>query len=159
MDRGHSADARAVGKAKAMDLILTGRMMDAAEAERTGLVARVVPAANVMEEAMKVAETIASMSLPAAIAAKEAVNRAFETPLAEGIKFERRRFHALFSTVTVRKAWRLSWRSACRNSRIDEICIKVAAAPGRKMAPAGKIWRTEACALMKPDYQSTKPTK
>ena len=89
----------AVGKAKAMDLILTGRRMDAAEAERAGLVARVVPAANLMEEAMKVAETIAAMSLPAVLAAKEAVNRAFETSLAEGVRFERRVFHALFSTL------------------------------------------------------------
>jgi enoyl-CoA hydratase len=89
---------RAVGKAKAMDLILTGRMMDAAEAERAGLVARLVPAASLIDEAMKIAETIAAMSLPAVIAAKEAVNRAFETPLAEGIRFERRLFHALFST-------------------------------------------------------------
>ena len=89
---------RAVGKAKAMDLILTGRMMDAVEAERAGLVSRVVPAASLMDEAMKLAETIAAMSLPALIAAKEAVNRAFETPLAEGIRFERRVFHALFAT-------------------------------------------------------------
>ena len=89
---------RAVGKAKAMDLILTGRMMDAAEAEKSGLVARVVPAASLLEEAMKVAETIATMSLPAAVAAKEAVNRAFEVPLAEGVLFERRVFHALFAT-------------------------------------------------------------
>src|SRR5207253_10409601 len=88
----------AVGKAKAMDLILTGRMMDAAEAERAGLVARVVPAASLMEEAMKVATTIASMSLPAVLAAKEAVNRSFETSLAEGVRFERRIFHALFAT-------------------------------------------------------------
>src|SRR5262252_7611613 len=89
---------RAVGKAKAMDLILTGRMMDAAEAERAGLVARVVPAASLMEEAMKVAETIAAMSLPSVLSAKEAVNRAFESPLAEGLRFERRVFHALFAT-------------------------------------------------------------
>ena len=89
---------RAIGKAKAMDLILTGRRMDAAEAERAGLVARVVSAARLMEEAMKVAETIAAMSLPAVLAAKEAVNRAFETSLAEGVRFERRVFHALFST-------------------------------------------------------------
>src|SRR5438552_4918792 len=88
----------AVGKAKAMDLILTGRMMDAAEAERAGLVARVVPAANLLEEAMKIAETIAAMSLPAVLAAKEAVNRAFETSLAEGVRFERRMFHSLFAT-------------------------------------------------------------
>jgi enoyl-CoA hydratase len=89
---------RAVGKAKAMDLILTGRMMDAAEAERSGLVARVVPAASLMEEAMKVAETIAAMSQPSLLAAKEAVNRSFETSLAEGVRFERRVFHALFAT-------------------------------------------------------------
>jgi enoyl-CoA hydratase len=89
---------RAVGKAKAMDLILTGRMMDAAEAERSGLVARVVPAANLMDEAMKAAETIAAMSLPSVLAAKEAVNRSFETSLAEGALFERRVFHALFAT-------------------------------------------------------------
>ena len=88
----------AVGKAKAMDLILTGRMMDAAEAERAGLVARVVPAANLMEEAMKIAETIAGMGLPSVYAAKESVNRAFETSLAEGARFERRVFQALFAT-------------------------------------------------------------
>src|SRR5947207_1492776 len=89
---------RAVGKAKAMDLSLTGRMMDAAEAERSGLVARVVPTANLMDEAMKAAETIAGMSLIAVMTAKEAVNRAFETTLAEGIRFERRTFQALFAT-------------------------------------------------------------
>src|SRR5262245_27075748 len=90
--------AHAVGKAKAMDLILTSRMMDAAEGERTGLVARVVPAAQLMDEAMKCAETIASMGLPSVYAAKESVNRAFETSLAEGIRFERRVFQALFAT-------------------------------------------------------------
>ena len=89
---------RAVGKAKAMDLCLTGRMMDAAEAERSGLVARVVPAAELMAEALKMAEAIAAMSLPSVIAAKESVNRAFETTLAEGIRFERRAFHPLFAT-------------------------------------------------------------
>jgi enoyl-CoA hydratase len=89
---------RAVGKAKAMDLILTGRMMDAAEAQTSGLVARVVPAANLMDEAMKVADTIANMSLPSVLAAKEAVNRAFESGLSEGVIFERRIFHALFAT-------------------------------------------------------------
>ncbi|HEY4775264.1 MAG TPA: enoyl-CoA hydratase [Xanthobacteraceae bacterium] len=89
---------RAVGKAKAMDLILTGRMMDAQEAERAGLVARVVPLAQLMDETMNAAETIAAMSLPALMAAKEAVNRAFETSLAEGVRFERRVFHALFAT-------------------------------------------------------------
>jgi len=90
--------ARAVGKAKAMDLCLTGRMMDAAEAERSGLVARVVPAANLIDEAMKAAETVAGMSLPALIAAKESINAAFETTLAEGIRLERRAFHPLFAT-------------------------------------------------------------
>ncbi len=89
---------RAVGKAKAMDLILTGRMMDADEAEKSGLVARVVPAAELMDEAMKVAETIAGMSLPSVLSAKEAVNRAFEGSLAEGVVFERRAFHSLFAT-------------------------------------------------------------
>jgi enoyl-CoA hydratase len=90
---------RAVGKAKAMDICLTGRMMDAAEAERSGLVARVVPAASLMDEALKVAETIASMSLPVLMIAKESVNRAFETTLAEGMRFERRVFHSLFATA------------------------------------------------------------
>ena len=89
---------RAVGKAKAMDLCLTGRMMDAQEAERSGLVARVVPAASLMDEAMKAAETIASMSLPSVMLAKESINRAFETTLAEGNRFERRVFHSLFAT-------------------------------------------------------------
>ncbi len=90
--------ARAVGKVKAMDMILTGRMMDATEAERSGLVSRVVPAASLMDEAMKVAETIAGMSLPSVLAGKEAVNTAFETSLAEGTRFERRIFHSLFAT-------------------------------------------------------------
>jgi len=89
---------RAVGKAKAMDLILTGRMMDAAEAERAGLVARVVPLASLMDEAIKAAEAIAATSLPSVMIAKEAVNRAFETSLTEGIRFERRVFHSLFAT-------------------------------------------------------------
>jgi enoyl-CoA hydratase len=89
---------RAVGKAKAIDLCLTGRMMDAQEAERAGLVARVVPLADLLEEAVKTAETIASMSLPAVMVAKESINRAFEVPLAEGLRFERRVFHALFAT-------------------------------------------------------------
>jgi enoyl-CoA hydratase len=89
---------RAIGKAKAMDLILTGRMMDAAEAERSGLVARVVPLSALMDEAMQVADTIAGMSLPSVMIAKECVNRAFETSLQEGIAFERRVFHSLFAT-------------------------------------------------------------
>jgi enoyl-CoA hydratase len=88
----------AVGKAKAMDMVLTGRMMDAAEAERAGLVSRVVPAASVVEEAMKAAEVIASKSKPAAMLAKEAVNAAFELGLAQGVLFERRVFHSLFAS-------------------------------------------------------------
>ena len=88
---------RAVGKAKAMDLCLTARMMDAAEAERAGLVARVVPADKLMAEAMAVAEKIASYSLPVAMMVKEAVNRAYESTLAEGVHFERRLFHAAFA--------------------------------------------------------------
>jgi enoyl-CoA hydratase len=90
---------RAVGKAKAMDIMLTGRMMDVNEAERAGLVARIVPLANLLDEAIKTAETIASMSLPSVLAAKEAVNVAFETSLAEGVRFERRVFHSLFATA------------------------------------------------------------
>jgi enoyl-CoA hydratase len=89
---------RAVGKAKAMDLVLTGRMMDAAEAERSGLVARVVPADKLVDEALAAAEKIAEFSLPIVLMAKESVNRAFESSLAEGIKFERRLFHAAFGT-------------------------------------------------------------
>ena len=89
---------RVVGKSKAMEMILTGRMMDAVEAERAGLVSRVVPAADLLEEALKVADRIAGMSRTAILAAKEAVNRAYETPLAEGVRFERRMFHALFAT-------------------------------------------------------------
>jgi len=89
---------RAVGKAKAMDLILTGRMMDAEEAERSGLVSRVVAADDLMEEAMAIADKIAGYSRPIVMMAKESVNRAFETPLGEGIRFERRLFHATFAT-------------------------------------------------------------
>jgi enoyl-CoA hydratase len=89
---------RAVGKAKAMEMCLTGRMMDAAEAERSGLVSRVVPAAELLDEALKVAGKIASMSRPAVLMAKEAVNRAFESTLAEGVRFERRLFHSTFAT-------------------------------------------------------------
>src|SRR6201992_2372676 len=88
---------RATGKSKAMDLCLTGRMMDAAEAERSGLVSRVVPADKLMEEALAAAEKIASMSQPAAAMAKEAVNRAFETTLTEGMNVERNLFHATFA--------------------------------------------------------------
>jgi enoyl-CoA hydratase len=88
---------RAVGKAKAMDLCLTARMMDAQEAERAGLVSRVVPADKLMEEAMAAAEKIASYSLPVTMMAKEAVNRAYESTLAEGVHFERRMFHAAFA--------------------------------------------------------------
>jgi len=88
---------RFVGKSKAMDMCLTGRQMDAAEAERAGLVSRIVPAADVVEEALKAAEKIASFSLPAVMMTKEAINRSYETTLAEGIRFERRVFHSMFA--------------------------------------------------------------
>ena len=88
---------RAIGKSKAMDLCLTGRMMDAAEAERSGLVSRVVPADRLMDEVMEAAEKIASMSRPTAAMAKEAVNRAFETTLTDGLNVERNLFHATFA--------------------------------------------------------------
>ncbi|MDA0655923.1 MAG: enoyl-CoA hydratase [Proteobacteria bacterium] len=89
---------RSIGKAKAMEMCLTGRMMDAEEAERSGLVSRIVPAADLLEEAIKTAEKIAAMSRPIAMMAKESVNRAYETTLAEGLRFERRLFHSLFAT-------------------------------------------------------------
>jgi enoyl-CoA hydratase len=89
---------RFVGKAKAMEMCLTGRMMDAAEAERSGLVSRVIAADRLLDEALKAAETIASMSLPIVMMTKEAVNRSYETTLTEGIRFERRVFHAMFAT-------------------------------------------------------------
>ena len=90
---------RAVSKAKAMDMCLTARMMDAAEAERAGLVSRVVPADKLLEEAMVAAATIASMSLPVVMMIKESVNRAYETTLAEGVQYERRLFHSTFATA------------------------------------------------------------
>ncbi|MCM2455949.1 enoyl-CoA hydratase [Rhizobium sp. CG4] len=89
---------RAVGKAKAMDLILTGRMMDAAEAERAGLVSRIVAPEKLLDEAVEAATRIASLSRASVLMAKESVNRAFELPLAEGLRFERRMFHSLFAT-------------------------------------------------------------
>lgn len=89
---------RYIGKSKAMELCLTGRMMDAAEAERCGLVSRIVPAADLVAEAVKTAQSIAEMSRPIAMLVKESVNRAFETTLAEGVRFERRLFHSTFAT-------------------------------------------------------------
>jgi len=94
---------RAVGKAKAMDMVLTGRMMDAAEAERAGLVSRVVPADKLMDEALAAANTICALGQPSVMLAKECVNRAFEGPLSEGIAYERRMFHALFGTEDQRE--------------------------------------------------------
>jgi enoyl-CoA hydratase len=87
-----------VGKAKAMDLVLTARMMDAAEAERSGLVARVVPVEQLIPECLKIGEKIASLSAPSVAIAKECVNRALETTLAEGVRFERKIFYSLFAT-------------------------------------------------------------
>ena len=89
---------RFIGKAKAMDMCLTGRMMDADEAERSGLVSRVVPAAELLDEAVKSAAKAAAMSRPIAMMVKESVNRAYETTLAEGVLFERRTFHSVFAT-------------------------------------------------------------
>ncbi|CAA7612443.1 putative enoyl-CoA hydratase [Candidatus Terasakiella magnetica] len=89
---------RAVGKSKAMEMCLTGRLMDAAEAERSGLVSRIVPVAELVDEAVKVADKIAGLSRPVVMLCKEAVNVAFETPLSQGIRFERRLFHSTFST-------------------------------------------------------------
>jgi enoyl-CoA hydratase len=90
---------RAVGKSKAMDLVLTARMMDAAEAERAGLVSRIVPADKLLDEALAAAEAICGMSGPSVMMAKEAVNRAFEASLSDGVLYERRLFHSLFATV------------------------------------------------------------
>ncbi len=89
---------RSIGKSKAMELVLTGRLMGAEEAERCGLVARIVPADKLVDEALKSARTIAALSLPAVLMAKEAVERAYETPLSEGVRFERRLFYSLFAT-------------------------------------------------------------
>jgi enoyl-CoA hydratase len=89
---------RFVGKAKAMEMVITGRMMDAEEAERAGLVSRIIPAADLIEDAVKTAEKIANLSRPIVMLAKESVNRAYETTLAEGVRFERRLFHSTFAT-------------------------------------------------------------
>jgi enoyl-CoA hydratase len=89
--------ARFVGKSKAMEMCLTGRMMDVDEAERSGLVSRIVPAADLVAEAIRTAEKIAGFSLPAVMMCKEAVNRAYEMTLAEGLRFERRVFHSMFA--------------------------------------------------------------
>ncbi len=89
---------RAVSKAKAMDMCLTARMMDAAEAERAGLVSRIVPAEKLMDEALEAATVIAAMSLPSVLMIKEAVNRAYESSLADGVQYERRLFHSTFAT-------------------------------------------------------------
>ena len=109
---------RIVGKAKAMEMCLTGRLMDAVEAERSGLVSRIVPVAELLSEALKTAETIAAMSLPIAMMTKESVNRAYETTLAEGIRFERRVFHAMCGTVVQKEgmgALGEKWPSALQN--------------------------------------------
>ena len=97
---------RAISKSKAMDMCLTGRMMDATEAERAGLVSRIVPLEMLMEEALNAANTIASMSLPAVLMIKESVNRSYETTLAEGVHFERRMFQATFGTEDQKEGMR-----------------------------------------------------
>ena len=118
---------RAVGKSKAMDMILTARMMDAAEAERANLVSRVFPADQLIAEALKIAEKIASLSPVAVSMAKQAVNRAFETTLVEGVRYERALFLSLFGTQISVRAWRRSSRSANR-------CSARGDAPGRSRA-------------------------
>jgi enoyl-CoA hydratase len=97
---------RAIGKAKAMEMLLTGRTIDAVEAERAGLVARIVPAADLLDDALETAATIASMSLPIAMMAKELVNAAYETELTAGIRFERRVFHSAFATADQKEGMR-----------------------------------------------------
>lgn len=97
---------RAISKAKAMDLVLTARLMDAGEAERAGLVSRVVPLERLLDEALEAATIIASMSLPSVLMAKECVNRAYESPLSESLMFERRNFHALFATEDQKEGMR-----------------------------------------------------
>ena len=94
---------RAIGKAKAMDMVLTGRMMDAAEAERSGLVSRVVPADTMMAEALAIADQLCTLGMPSVMLAKDAVNRAFESGLTDGIAYERRVFHSLFGTEDQRE--------------------------------------------------------
>src|SRR5262249_34577228 len=91
--------ARFIGKSKAMELVLTGRRMRAEEAERAGLVSQVVPVAQLIDEAMKGADKVASLSLPSVMMAKEDINRAYETTLAEGLRVERRLFHSTFATA------------------------------------------------------------
>jgi enoyl-CoA hydratase len=98
--------AKFIGKSKAMEMILTGRMMDAEEAERAGLVSRIVPADELVEEAVKVAAQIATFSRPAVMLAKESVNRAYETTLSEGVRFERRLFHSTFATEDQKEGMR-----------------------------------------------------
>ena len=120
---------RAVGKAKAMDMILTGRMMDAREAERSGLVARVVPVAELMAEAMKTAEKIARLSRPAVMMAKEAVNQAFEMGLTEGVRFERRLFHASFGTSDQKEG--MNAFVGEKDARLQEPLTAEAGAPWR----------------------------
>ena len=127
---------RAVGKAKAMEMCLTGRMMDAQEAERSGLVARIVPVADLLEDAMKTAATIASYSLTSVMLTKEAINRAFETTQAEGVRFERRAFQSMFATEDQKEGMAafLEKRPAAFKNRgteeFDESCFRDAAFRG-----------------------------
>jgi len=113
---------RAVSKAKAMDMCLTARFMDAQEAERAGLVSRVVPAERVVQEALEAAATIAEYSLPAVMMAKESINRAYESTLTEGVLFERRLFHSLFATEDQKEGMSPLWRSESRDSNIGD-CV------------------------------------
>src|SRR5690606_22510622 len=111
---------RAIGQAQAMEMCLTGRQMDAREAEQAGLVARIFPVDQLLEETLKTAQVIASKSLPSVMMTKECVNRVFETSLAEGVRFERRVFHSIFATADQTEGMRPSSRSASRTSSTTE---------------------------------------
>ena len=137
---------RLIGRAKAMEMCLTGRMMGAEEAERSGLVARIVPAADLVAEAMKTAETIASMSRPAVMMTKENVNRADEISLAEGVRFERRMFHALFGTDDQREGMKafVEKRAAALQGRLTLASIPWAISGFDMLAALGgrsRCWR------------------
>ena len=132
---------RFVGKSKSMDMNLTGRFMPAEEAERAGLVSRVVPAKKLMEEAMAAAQKIAEKSLPTILAAKEAVNRSYETTLSEGILFERRVFHSMFATEDQKEgmaAFLASRNSATSNPAGPPGPIRIFAFPFRAIWPIGR---------------------
>ena len=143
---------RFVGKSKAMEMCLTGRMMDAAEAERSGLVSRVVPAAELVAEALKVAaDDRRAVGAPPVYAAKESVNRAYETTLAEGVRFERRLFHSLFATEDQKEGMaRLRREAPGRSSRTADLPPRLAQRPGDVERRASDADRVEILRRAKP---------